>query len=358
VIQMKLFNMGSFFHSLDPLKIDTSRCLQTISPLTSCNSCIDVCPTHSLHFAEDGLTYTECIYCGACVKVCPQEVFSMDLAKLLEDDKKKLILTCHKILPDSKDVTHINCLDQFTAETLLELALHKEVVLYADDTCKNCTNFFRLQNLELLLHRFPVLHTCKFISDKNVLEEIIQRNQSPSLSRRGFFEQALQKGQHQTAQTINQSIDKSEKALSNALDYLTDTHHIYQPQKIISARYRLLSLFMAQSDHNSELPYRALHIQSCDFCSACTHLCPTEALKLHKDETAQQIQFSPYLCNNCNLCIDVCPSHSIYWSENLSMKDLISNHTIAKADGQTCTKCGDMFYHFPDNESTLCRFCK
>jgi len=352
---MKLFNLGSFFDSLDPLKIDTTRCLQTISPLTGCNRCFDVCPTHGLFFADDGIKYNNCTHCGACVKVCPQNVFTLDFPRLAESETSPLIITCEKILPNESAIIHTHCLDQFTPEMLFSLAQNRPVIIYADETCQSCTNSFFLQSLPLMCKQYPFSLNCQFINHPTELAPYLQNKTSP-IDRRGFFEQALHRGKKSTAQATEKVLSKGETLLNDTLDFLSETQEIYTPQKITSPRYALLPL--SADDPQKTLPYRQLTVDSCSFCNACTHLCPTTALRLQKDEQCAAILYSPYLCNGCNLCADVCPEHGIRWNDFLTAQNFRTNHIVASSPTYQCKKCQNDYWQYPPNDDSLCRFCR
>jgi ferredoxin len=49
----------------------------------------------------------------------------------------------------------------------------------------------------------------------------------------------------------------------------------------------------------------------CNFFSACTILCPTEALKMETENNLQSITLEPSKCVDCSLCEDICFTKSI-----------------------------------------------
>ena len=47
----------------------------------------------------------------------------------------------------------------------------------------------------------------------------------------------------------------------------------------------------------------------CYQCGACTGICPTGALHLHRPDMA--VVFSPETCSGCGLCVNVCPARAM-----------------------------------------------
>ena len=79
---MSLFKLKDALDYLDPLKIDSAKCLRNLSPLSSCQKCADVCPTGGLSFADGLWQYNKCLNCGLCAFVCPQKVYALDREKI------------------------------------------------------------------------------------------------------------------------------------------------------------------------------------------------------------------------------------------------------------------------------------
>ncbi|MCX5864456.1 MAG: 4Fe-4S binding protein [Deltaproteobacteria bacterium] len=60
--------------------------------------------------------------------------------------------------------------------------------------------------------------------------------------------------------------------------------------------------------------------EKCYQCGACTGVCPTGALSLHRPDMA--VLFDEEKCTACGLCVSVCPARAMEVSLNGSMADL------------------------------------
>ncbi len=63
------------------VRCDTTRCIH-------CGICEDVCPGHTIHIDESGLTIgNHCVYCLACVHWCPQQAITIRNRHILLEDQ-------------------------------------------------------------------------------------------------------------------------------------------------------------------------------------------------------------------------------------------------------------------------------
>ncbi len=58
----------------------------------------------------------------------------------------------------------------------------------------------------------------------------------------------------------------------------------------------------------------------CFQCGACTGICPTGALYIHRPDMA--VLFDPEKCTGCGLCVSVCPVRAMEVSISRTMKEL------------------------------------
>jgi len=54
--------------------------------------------------------------------------------------------------------------------------------------------------------------------------------------------------------------------------------------------------------------------EKCYQCGACTGICPTKALHIHRPDMA--VLFDPDVCSGCGLCVNVCPVRAMEVSLN------------------------------------------
>ncbi|MEN6316665.1 MAG: 4Fe-4S binding protein [Clostridiaceae bacterium] len=53
-----------------------------------------------------------------------------------------------------------------------------------------------------------------------------------------------------------------------------------------------------------------INIDSCIFCGLCSRKCPSDAIKVNKNEKTWEMD--PFKCVICGACADACPKKSIY----------------------------------------------
>ena len=76
------------------------------------------------------------------------------------------------------------------------------------------------------------------------------------------------------------------------------------------------ALLLAQLQENETLQKQKdirlpVITSDCNFCGACTILCPTDALKMETEHNRQSITLQPSKCVDCSLCEDICFTKSI-----------------------------------------------
>jgi len=60
--------------------------------------------------------------------------------------------------------------------------------------------------------------------------------------------------------------------------------------------------------------------EKCYQCGACTGICPTGALYIHRPDMA--VLFDPEKCTGCSLCVTLCPVRAMEISLNHTMKSI------------------------------------
>lgn len=56
-----------------------------------------------------------------------------------------------------------------------------------------------------------------------------------------------------------------------------------------------------------------LDLGACNFCERCAKRCPTEALRVSREE--RSLAFDELLCISCGACVEVCAKHSLLLAE-------------------------------------------
>jgi len=96
------------------------------------------------------------------------------------------------------------------------------------------------------------------------------------------------------------------------------SHHLYEKVTNESAlpymnkRAFLLAQLQEDETLQKQMDIRLPFItDDCNFCGACTILCPTDALKMETENNRQSITLHPEKCVDCSLCEDICFTKSI-----------------------------------------------
>lgn len=96
-------------------------------------------------------------------------------------------------------------------------------------------------------------------------------------------------------------------------------------------------LFLENVERNTHLQERAdIRLPSidsdCNFCGACSLLCPTDALEQETDDNGQKtITLHPYKCVDCRLCEEICYPEYIKLSSAKNIQ-LFNEETILAAE--------------------------
>lgn len=145
--------------------------------------------------------------------------------------------------------------------------------------------------------------------------------------------------------------EKNIKALKNEIE----------DQKIHSSRRQFFRSFRPQglinnptvsNIENEFLPHSiTINKKTCSACDACVKICPTQALKIEKENSDASYSLDPQQCDACALCESVCLSNSIEVTDFNSDFEKILHITE-----NICSHCGHTFHFNPLNEETLKRF--
>lgn len=359
---MGFFNLGKAVKYLDPLKIDSSRCLLNISPLSSCQKCQDICPTRGLEYTNELWQYDNCNDCGLCAAVCPQKVFTFDREKLAHEQDKNILLACLEQGEISGAIS-CHCLQQFTLEEIAKLAgQNKSVAIFAAvDSCEACGKGFWIDGLKLRLQSLKLADNIVFLHDKKELQAWQREHEEQNLSRRTFFEQLSQKGQQEIKNLAQKATDETEKVLTETIEHFSDNQKAFEVEKVVSERQIVYEMLKDKdlSDEEVNLPYHLLKNNACIFCEACVRLCPTKALQIIENNNgAKSLNFNPVLCNECELCQDICPEKGFFW-DFMSLATFLSadEQVLVQAQKQICQNCGEEFWQYPSKDN-ICRFCQ
>ncbi|SMC09254.1 4Fe-4S dicluster domain-containing protein [Nitratiruptor tergarcus] len=340
------------------IRLDAAKCVRYYSKLNECNSCEQICPADVIETQEGSLALKQdgCIDCGACVGVCPTEALQLSDFNVTEfffdfvkSDEK--IISCK---------SNFVCLAALGVEYLIALGAVKEIVLDIGH-CETCD--IKEKCFAQIEHN---------IAEANyVLEAIEQRGvQAKKLGvqkenvpdRREFFNIFTLKNVVKTKAKIDEQLEALEDPTVGL-----DTEQIRAiRQKSIPNKRKLLFTLLKKIEKPANYKYlENEHLsftsekeidESCDNCSICYRICPTEALSTTSKASA--ILFDPLLCVRCHLCHDVCEKGSIKLAEYFDTKQFFEPEAkiLAKFTIVRCEDCGICFTYFGGEK--ICQRCK
>lgn len=345
----------TIWQKANQLSIYSANCLNNISPFAQCSSCRDICPQQALHWQDGHWQAANCNLCGLCTLVCPTQVFQIDQPQLLQYEKNQpLQLCCSQNMTAPEQALRINCLQQLTPLTILHLLYqHGKLTLYvSSEDCQQCAHRWYPQGLIQQLEQYAVP------ADK--LQIIIQTDKpEPAVpeenQRREFLRDLLHRTENQ-----------SKKAMVRTAESIAATFSSQEMQTaapaVFPARLPLYALYVKKqlpAQPEQTLPFRQLQCNACNFCGACTHLCPTQALELQEQGSEKQLLYHPELCINCNLCQQVCMQHGFQWGDYMPRQQFLHTpHILAHSAEKICIRCEHSYYQWPADDSQLCSFCK
>ena len=345
--------MSSTGHkTAERLSIFSANCLNRLSPLMHCSVCTDVCPLHSLSFQDEKWETSSCTLCGICAAVCPTQVFQIDLISLLNTDRQNpLSLCCTKNTSAPEGTVRINCFQQFTPLNILQLLYyHPKVTIYLEpEFCETCSQKWYPKGLTQQLKPFHL---------PDDMFQIITnppKTNSDESNRRNFFHDLLHR-------TEMKSKEKAIELADNFTSVFSSEEQAEEEPAIFPSRlpfYAALLKNQIPTHKTEELPFQSLSCSLCNFCGACTHLCPTDALLLKKETDEAFLLFHPELCIGCDLCTQVCMQHGLSWDSFLTEAEFLETPLrLAHSHEKICTRCEQPYFLWPESDENLCAFCK
>ncbi len=368
---MNLETLTSLIANLAPLKVRSHLCSRQITPKSSCNKCFEICPTQGISLSDDGLHVDECCYCGKCVSICPNHVFKLEEDLLLDRStlEDNLIITCSPVMNNLKiknkeKITKINCLSQIYPELLFKLITtgKKDIIFFVDSAhCDECLKF-DITSINASLSMFNQMLSEKdlkkihFLSNPEELTKFIDST-NHNHGRRQFFSSIFSSTKKVPRQILSNALDSLDLD-DTSKQKKTGTNTSVKPMKKILL-YEALKEKELKKPVN-KLHYNNLEVQKCIYCEACSKLCPTNALKIKKENNEKYISFTPHLCTECNICIDICLLKGINWKDKITVQDFLNPNSkiLASSSAMTCSKCKNEFWDTDNNHDNICPWCR
>lgn len=342
------------FQKARQLSISSANCLNRISPLAQCSICQQVCPEHALSFQDEQWTAVNCSLCGLCAMTCPTQVFQIDQHRLLQHEKEQpLNLCCTQNSTAPAHALRLNCLQQFSPLMLLYLLYrYPKITIYlTPEQCQQCRHHWYVPGFLQQLEQYQIpaeqlqITTHSFEDPQPAVEN----------QRRELFRDLFHRTEERSKKAVADTVEKITATFSSAETSTSQT-------EVFPARLPLYALYVKKQlpvYNEAQLPFRMMECMVCNFCGACTHICPTQALTLQEKEAEKQLLFQPELCINCNLCQTVCMQHGLQWDDFMTQQQFLQTpFLLAHSPEKICSQCEHEFYQWPASEASACRFCR
>ncbi len=353
---MKLFNWVNVIdQKMTLLNVEPNLCTHLISPKSACHSCVQHCPTKSISFSKKQIEIDEnCLECGICSTVCPTNALLL-IRPPLNQVISELVHQC-----EQNDIVYLNCermpfLDRHvTSFTVPCLGMiPREAWVTVMSKCQNLTIYFSdagCSSCEIItgervwkeeLHAGETMAGCsmKFMSTINPSGEKkhFDKNRRAFIS--SFFNEIKATNKLAIKELLGSSeiLSYQEKRRENTLSKVKReleevSHQLYEKMTNESALPYMnkRAFLMNQLQENESLQkQRDIRLPAitddCNFCGACTILCPTDALKMETENNRQSITLQPAKCLDCSLCEDIC------FTKSIQLKH-IQNSTLLKQE--------------------------
>lgn len=314
------------------------NCLHSKHRASQCRRCEDLCPTSALDILGSVLRFDrlKCVGCGACVAHCPTEVFAL-LESLDETIHKaiathameeEIIFTCKKV-PTLHSAIVLPCLARLNASLLLACS-HTNIrhIKLVHASCEQChapkylmqmllKSITFAQKLTPHLHIVPMFHTEKMAFEEKKIGGITH---SGHLKRRMFLALLGKKSSEKAYDVQTTSTQKPTSSHIKRSPFKKHAHFIAQLKQLHAYDDKLIW---------GEKPH--INLVTCKACSICTHVCPTGALTLEREEPFE-ILFHPHACIECHLCEDVCFAKAISFTTKTMDELQISSVSLLKRE--------------------------
>ncbi|MDR7077002.1 ferredoxin [Neobacillus niacini] len=360
---MNLFNWVNVIdQKVMTLKIEPNLCTHMISPKSTCQSCVKNCPTKSISFSKKQIEIDDnCLECGLCSTVCPTNALALNRPPLKQviselvhqcEQNEKVYLHCEKMPVSDRDVTSLTvpCLGMIPREAWVTvMSKCQNLTIYHSDTgCSDCEIITGERVWKEELHAGETMAGSSMNITSNITHSAKQKPFDKD--RRAFISSFFNEIKATNKLAVKELLGNSEvlsyqerrqeNTLSKVKRELEEvSHHLYEKMTNESAlpymnkRAFLLAQLKENETLQKQKDIRLPTITAdCNFCGACTILCPTDALKMQTENNSQSITLQPAKCLDCSLCEDICYSKSIQLHQ-------VQNSTLLKQEQRLISHC-------------------
>lgn len=289
---------------LSGLAIQRARCSLARSHLSRCRACQEVCPTNAITLTEEGPQVENCLECGLCAAQCPtgalvwkKPTFKELLAKVerLVNSEGIAYLYCSPGAGWAKDerCLQVPCLGSIPWECWLEILLlgDKVKLLLSPSSCQNCqvSTGQQVWQKELKKAQEIIGHEISIVSQIPVSKSQKSEENQKHRERREFF-----------SLIFNLAKNTPAKILANG-------QNLANSPSPSEKRQVLIDFIQKNPEHGAKIQVpQPFFNEGCQFCGACSLLCPQGALRQEEGEEGKKITLDGQVCSGCGLCGEIC----------------------------------------------------
>jgi Fe-S-cluster-containing hydrogenase component 2 len=298
---------------------------------------MEVCPVQAININDSNIQINGCIECGLCAKECPTGALKwknpsnlslIEKVKEYEQCEEPIYVHCSNQKLEEKNTNHIEvpCLASILSEIwLVMLNSPAQFTLYLPkDACRTCQVLTGGDLLDKDFEEAERLSKKKMLYIKSIdecQEKVIDNgmNQERRDSILYFFKKVKQAPLIALRDWASNGSDRNQEQ--------SKISPIVSPKKEV-IRYIFKNQPELQSIIKLKLPFIN---EKCEFCHACSKLCPNRALNQIDYDYEKVISVNPLLCSECNLCKEICFFDAISLKETSQGEWETKNITLASS---------------------------
>lgn len=340
------------------------RCTRYRFKYSECTRCQDACPHEAVNLSDGGASIdaARCRECGLCVAACQTEALVTDklphIQLLKQAGAKAAGFSIACIPSQAEGDAKVPCLGALDATMLAYLSARKiKLELRGAWHCETCPHGTSGQ--AMIAYARDGVATLRGQADSGEHWSNIVFAGPPEESAKPV---AVNHARRQMfRQVFGRAMDEA----------LKDTPAAPVPMKAVrvaaptsTIRRELLQIVwprkaVGEFALDDTLPSSHFEVNdACNQCELCVRVCPTGAIGLAETDEAWRLTFQFNRCVACDVCIEACQPHALERQTSVAIATGLSKEpvTLRNRPKQRCKRC-DRFFMPANAAETLCQIC-